>query len=640
MKKILAFLFALLPVSIHGQSEVDLLHHLKPQHPRLLVTDTTWQDLQAERKQSPVLDRLLQKMEADGRALLTAPPLTYKKTGRRLLAVSREGFKRIVLWSFDYRMTKDEAFRKRAEQEMLAIAAFDDWNPSHFLDVAEMTAGMSLGYDWLYDALSPESQATLRKAIIEKGLKAGDSPDLPGTGWYKTSNNWNAVCFGGLTLGALAVADAEPGLANKMLGEVRANNPKGMVEYAPNGVYPEGPGYWDYGTTYEVILIAALESALGTDWDISKSPGFLSTAEYPLEVTGPTGLVFNYSDGGEKVGIEPALFWFARKLQQPDILHFQHALVQRYIDRPNPPEAGSGSDRFLPLLAIWASSHVLDNSNPPNRPLSWLGVGSNTLVGFRSSWTDPDALFLAAKGGSASLSHAHMDAGGFVLDADGVRWARMLGAQEYESLESKGIDLWNREQSGGRWTVFRLNNLSQSTLTINGKPHDVDGNAPIIRFSSDSKMPHAVFDLSPIFAGQAQKVVRGFKMLPNRRILIQDELTGLQPGDEVRWAFVTGAAVTADGRHATLRQKGKALQLALGSPTEGTFEVVPADPPADGFNVPNPGVSILIAKLHPAKSGNLLIQVLIQPGEKSLPDQPLKVEPCESWSAALPPPAQ
>ncbi len=28
-------------------------------------------------------------------------------------------------------------------------------------------------------------------------------------------------------------------------------------------LYPEGPTYWGYGTTYQVILLAALKSALG-----------------------------------------------------------------------------------------------------------------------------------------------------------------------------------------------------------------------------------------------------------------------------------------------------------------------------------------------------------------------------------------
>jgi hypothetical protein len=48
---------------------------------------------------------------------------------------------------------------------MLAVAAFADWNPSHFLDTAEMTAGLALGYDWFAD-LSAATRATVRQAMI------------------------------------------------------------------------------------------------------------------------------------------------------------------------------------------------------------------------------------------------------------------------------------------------------------------------------------------------------------------------------------------------------------------------------------------------------------------------------------------
>jgi hypothetical protein len=54
-------------------------------------------------------------------------------------------------------------------------------------------------------------------------------------------------------------------------------------------------------------------------------------------------------------------------------------------------------------------------------------------------------------------------------------------------------------------------------------------------------------------------------------------------------------------------------------------------------NAPNPGISILIAKLHPDQSGNLLIQVLIQPGETPLSDQSIEIDPCEDWSGVLTP---
>jgi hypothetical protein len=33
----------------------------------------------------------------------------------------------------------------------------------HFLDVAEMTMAVAIGYDWLYDDLSPASRAAIKK---------------------------------------------------------------------------------------------------------------------------------------------------------------------------------------------------------------------------------------------------------------------------------------------------------------------------------------------------------------------------------------------------------------------------------------------------------------------------------------------
>jgi hypothetical protein len=33
-----------------------------------------------------------------------------------------------------------------------------------------------------------------------------------------------------------------------------------MISYAPDGAWGEGPGYRDYATTYNVTMVAALES--------------------------------------------------------------------------------------------------------------------------------------------------------------------------------------------------------------------------------------------------------------------------------------------------------------------------------------------------------------------------------------------
>lgn len=626
--KALLLCAVLLAALVPARAEERILQTLKPGHPRLLVTDATWRELREKRASDPVLDQYLSRLESDGRDLLSAPPLAYHKIGRRLLDVSRSAVSRILLWSVDYRVTGDAAFLRRAEEEMRAVCAFGDWNPSHFLDTAEMTTALALGYDWLYDVLSPETRAAVREAIIEKGLKPGAGP----MAWKKATNNWNAVCFGGMALGALAVAEDAPELAERTLAGVRVGNPAGMTGYAPDGVYPEGPSYWDYGTTYQTILLSALESALGTDWGLSASPGFLQSAGALMQAIGPLGDAFNYSDSGIRAGSSPALFWYARRLSDPGLLAFHSAFVPKAAPRrPDKPEP-----RFLPLGAVWWAGAP----GKPSQPLQWLGRGVNPMAAFRSAWNDPKAFYLACKGGSASLSHGHMDAGSFVLDADGVRWAHDLGMQAYESLESKGITLWDGSQEGRRWTVFRLNNFSHNTLTLNGQLHRAKGSASIVRFSGDPQTPggrHAVVDLSQIFEGQARKVVRGFRVGTGNEVLIQDEIHGMKPGGTVRWAMMTSAEVELKGNSATLREKERQLQARIATPSGAAFAVVPADPPPNAYDAPNPNRRLLVVTVEVPASGDVVLRVLLRPGAEPPSGDAPGFQPAETWSAPLTP---
>ena len=580
----------------------DLLSGLRPEHPRLILTTGAWNELRSRRTNDAELAAIVDLTVADARQLLHMPPVVYKKDGRRLLAVSREALRRIVLTSFAWRLTGEKVFLDRTEKELLTVAAFQDWNPSHFLDVAEMTAAVALGYDWLFDDLSPATRATLRQAILEKGLQPGLAVR---NGWKVSQNNWNQVCFGGLTLGALAVAEFNPDVARNILTSARENNPNGLEPYAPDGIYPEGPSYWNYGTSYEVLLLSALETALGTDWNLSAAPGFYASAAALVEQTGPTGRPFNFSDGGEGRSFDPALFWFAARLHQPGLVYFQNERLRQQLSAPaKDPE----TDRLFPLLAWWTRD--LPQTIPvPALPLAWHGDGPNPVGVFRTSWTDPDALFLAFKGGSAGNSHGHMDAGSFVLDADGVRWACDLGAQEYLSVESKGWDLWSRAQNGDRWRVYRLNNFSHNTLTLGGQLHRVAGQPRITAFATNA----ATVDLTSVFAGQATRVLRHFSLGENRRVRVRDELAGAKPGLAVRWQMVTHAELQVNRDHATLRQDGKTLVAKILSPAGAQFAVASAQPPDDGVNAPNRNTRILAVTTQVPADGTLTVDIELTP---------------------------
>ena len=101
-----------------------------------------------------------------------------------------------------------------------------------------------------------------------------------------------------MVAGALAVLEEDPGRAAHVVARAVTGLPAVMKVYDPDGNYPEGPGYWNYGTTFNVMLISLLETALGTDFGMSQSPGFMKTGEFMLNPMGPSRAAFNFSDCG------------------------------------------------------------------------------------------------------------------------------------------------------------------------------------------------------------------------------------------------------------------------------------------------------------------------------------------------------
>jgi hypothetical protein len=589
-------------------NEYPLLANLKLTHPRLIATETAFETLKSRRLTDAILDAFLKRGEIEARAILNVPPLEYEKIGRRLLTVSRTVLRRVILLSMQYHLTGDEALSIRAQEEMLKAASFNDWNPSHFLDTAEMTLALAIGYDWLYDQLDEDALQTISEAIIEKGLK----PAFVNSHWTVAENNWNQVCLAGLSFGALALAEREPVIASKILELARDYNHNGMKPYAPCGVYPEGAMYWGYGTTFQTILLDGLNSALETDWGLSKSPGFLETVDSILQMRGPSGDFFNYADGTERPSLEGGNFWFAHFLKRPELVRFEKENLEKYSDPQYAATPTSSVDRTLPLIAFWWPELPQPIEVP--FPKAWYGKGITPLASFRTSWDDPDAMFLSLKAGRASQSHGHMDAGSFVFEADGQRWACDLGMQSYHGLESKGIGLWQAGQDGERWSVFRLNNFSHSTITINGQLHRVDGQSEITHFSAGAEAG-AIVDLSPVFEGQATRVTRGFAFRGGSHVLIRDEVEGLKAGDTVRFAMVTPAevAISPDGSVATLTLNGKRLNVTLASSVTSKLEFIPASPPINNYDEPNPNVYIVFADFVAPESGVLTWSVFLQP---------------------------
>ena len=562
------------PVPLH-----DILKSLKKEHPRLLLLKDEEKKILQQIGKHKEWNAIHQGILTECDKIIELPPVERIKIGRRLLDKSRECLRRVFQLSYVYRTTGEEKYLKRAEKELLAVSAFEDWNPTHFLDVAEMTMAVAIGYDWLFDKLSEENRKIIREAIITKGINP--SFDSKYNSFVTAENNWNQVCNAGMTFGVLAIAENEPELAEKVINRAVASIPKSMsISYKPDGAYPEGFSYWEYGTSFNVLFISSLEKALNTDFGLNKFPGFLKTAGFLENLIGPTGMAHNWGDSGLRDGLSPAMFWFADKTKDPSLLYNQKKSLEK-------PGNNYVKNRIIPALLIWGAQTDLESVKEPKEKI-WVGQGANPVALMRTSWSDTNAIFVGFKAGSPAVNHAHMDVGSFVLDAFGERWAMDFGMQDYNSLETKGVDLWNRSQNSQRWEVFRLNNLAHNTLTFDGQLQNVKGYAKIDAWSSIPDQLTAISDLSKIYEGQVASAKRGISIRNQSYVVVRDEIKTLEKPVTVRWNLLTSATVRVlDNKTVELSRHGKKMLLIFDTNEKIDIKTWPTTPTHD-YDAPNP----------------------------------------------------
>ncbi|MEG1586724.1 MAG: heparinase II/III family protein [Bacteroidales bacterium] len=482
-----------------------------PGHPRIFMSAGMEKQIRRHIRKDADWLRLHTLILDEARQIQTLPMPERTMIGKRLLVTAREELRRIMFLGYAYRMTGEKALADRIEKELLAIAAFSDWNPSHFLDVAEMTVAVSVGYDWTYDVLSATSKEQIRQAIITKGLQPSFPPSGDNHPFATRVNNWNQVCNTGMSVGALAVFEHYRDSAAVVLDRAIRTLPLAMSGYAPDGAYPEGISYWEYGTTYTTCLLDLLQKNMHSDFGLSQLSGFMETGLYAQQMITPALNTFNYCDNFSVPDFLPASFWFYKQDRNPALIYVQQQILR----------AANAADlcrnRFLPLALIWATeSNALFRNLQVPEILAWKGEGKNPVAVFRSGWENPEDLYLGMKVGSANIDHGHQDIGSFLFEADGVRWALDLGQEDYTNLEKAGLQLWGRQ----RWDIFRHHNFTHNIITINDKLQDYKGRADFDSFSADPCNMYASADLTGQHSNWVKRLHRQVALLDKEYVCI------------------------------------------------------------------------------------------------------------------------
>ena len=594
-------------------------------HPRIFATEDTFEVL----KQRIGTDENVQKWYTDLRRqadkVVDSPVGKYELPDGRRMQAARDARPYIEETALMYRLSGEKKYLDRAIAELEAVIAFPDWNhQNEFLNTAEMTAAVAIGYDWLYDELSDELKEKIRQAIVDKGLqKALDAYE--NRAWWSQPreliNNWNAVCNGGIAMGALAIGDEVEEIAGETLAKaMRSLEDVILMNFSPDGGWGEGPGYWRYTIEYIVSFMATMESALGTTYGHADTPGLKETAYYPLYITGPQGS-FNYADASSTKMKMPELFWLAKMLNDPDIAGLRLSLMEEA------KQAGSVYD------ILWYDPGFHNKDAKLSLDKYFRGP---EVVTFRNQWNNVYGQFVGFKAGKGYMSHGHLDIGNFVYHANGEQWAIDLGADNYTNK------YFNYHTD--RFYFYRAKPEGHNTIVINpdGKyQQDHLTFNPIERMETKPKGSFAIADMTEAYAKNAKQAKRGIMLGNNRSMMIvQDEIKTHKPSD-IWWFMHTQAniAIGEDGQTAILTQNGQKLWAQIITPDgskDAKFTVMEAKP-FEGE--PNPagqkeivGIQKLAIHLEKAEEMNLAVALIPLQYQQEEPTMIPTYIPLEQWS--------
>ncbi|KAK4703243.1 hypothetical protein P7C70_g2976, partial [Phenoliferia sp. Uapishka_3] len=582
---------------------------VRTDHPRLFAPSYKWQCLPKLISGDSYMSSWNDTIFLNATKFYGMTPTNYTEdgglTGSGVLDVAREVQLRIKHWGYAWKMSNDTKWADRTWEELVFTAAF------------------AIAYDWFYDYWTDTQRAAIRSSIVTLGLQYGLNAYADPTGlgadytwWTKVNGNWNCVCNNGLTLGALAISGEDTtGVAAKVLAYTVPNAAENCAfSPSPDGTWSETANYWYFGTSAHSSMAAALLTSTGSTQNLLDSnPGMKLSALYHMYVTGMQGL-FAYGDTGPNKYSTTAngIMFYGSQYNIP-----MYTLFQR--DRQDAPEPMSMlfydpqvSGVFWDGLAL---DHHFDNTTD-----GWASM--------RSSWTNTDGTYVAMKAGAIQghQTHGDVDAGDFVLDAMGQRWAGELGSGNYLA-----DGYFNSEaQNAQRWLYYRKRTEGQNTLLMGGLDQNVlgvpttgfgssgDNQASLVYDINGTSVAYFTADLTAMYNGTS--VQRAIRMLNGRKqVLLQDEVN--VPSVGVQWRMHTNATITMANNNQTaiLALGGQTMNISILTPSTATFGTeepvrLSTDPtlPTDAASQdqPNPGVTVLTIQIP---TGQQTLQVLFNP---------------------------
>lgn len=565
---------------ISGDSVINdiISKHGVNTHPRIIMTEERFAMLRSHIGDGSVTDTLLKDLRSEAENIISRKAnkpaeeaIKYAKDGDEgILEMSKKVQRNVATFALAYNIFGDEKYARYAYADLEAACNFPDWNPHHFLDTAELCTAFAYAYDWLYHWMTPEQRDLIRTTLIEKGLKQvmvdytkSKNEYSRSYYWYLNNegDNWQFVCTGGTNLAALAIADESDArdIASQVItySYKRAYYCVRLGYGAVDGSYKEGLGYWDYATYYLGLQSTALKSATGTDYGLADFDGVERSADWVLSMSSNTHISFDFGDDRTERRTDWAVFlWLGEQLNLPALSAIR---LENLANKPKDQDFN-----YLDVLWIDESKQTGEKLNKKT-DAGFVGASD---ASFRTNWNKSGLVSALHLGKNDYVFHGHFDLGSFYIESNGQRFFTHLGNENYQ--------LKDRKYS------YRIKAEGHNTLVIN-PTWDID-QADLVRCLvteyKSGKEAYAVTDLTAAYApSDANKVVRGMKMIKDKEcVIVQDEISLNKAGELYWFAHTKGQiSVSSDGKSAIVTVGSDRMWVQLLS-NDGQFTVMKAEP--------------------------------------------------------------
>lgn len=369
--------------------------------------------------------------------------------------------------------------------------------------------------------------------------------------WLRASaqrgaNNWTAVCSAGL-VGAALYMEPSPARLAAIMARAAVSLDDYLTGFDASGGSSEGPGYWDFGFGYYVVLSDLIERRTAGRIDFFEEAGIRRIAQYPLRARLSPNQHVNFSDCQASVSYSfPLLAFLAKRLEIPD-------LVALANERPGNIRRNNLTWSLRRLF--WTAPRDV-----PHRCLSnahdWFD-GIMWMIA-RHAPQDSNSLVLAAKGGHNAEMHNHNDVGNFIVHWKGESLVADIGRGRYTKAYF----------GGERYEHLATSSLGHSVPSPNGCLQHAGETYRAVLLGHEATPQHSALHLE---LKDAYPSAAGLVSLQRRLTLFRDAAAGrVRVEDSVRFegdpgtlesVFITFSDAELEADHVVIRGRRGALRV-------------------------------------------------------------------------------